>query len=109
MVLGTLYDILVVQLKRQSSNADNDKEQPPKPPVTSKDGLSNGGFVREPEVGEITVDVTPNGAVADDTKTNIAAGFVPFVPQDVKPIDAKPDIIITRKEQEDRGIAVKRN
>lgn len=71
IVLGTLYDIIAVQMNKSPSNQGQDVSPPA--PAPFKNGFTNGGYVVEPEVSKVALNTSSYlGNTADiDTKDHI--------------------------------------
>ena len=70
-MLGTLYDIIAVQMNKSPSNQGQDVS--PSAPAPFKNGFTNGGYVVEPEVSKVALNTSSYlGNTADiDTKDHI--------------------------------------
>ena len=59
MVLGTLYDVLAIQMSKSSNNTN---VQTQKPTVSKTNGITNGGITADSEIAKISIGEEANAA-----------------------------------------------
>ena len=73
IVLGTLYDVVAVQLKRTTKENKNPDVNPPAP---NKEGIVNASFLGGPEASHVAAEVDANGVVLHEVKSNFGDGSI---------------------------------
>ena len=87
MVLGTLYDVLAIQMNKSSKNTN---VQIQKPTLSKTNGITNGGFTADLEIAKIAI-----GEEANATKVELEMRAIqsvePSAPtlQEIKQIDVR--------------------
>ena len=87
MVLGTLYDVLAIQMNKSSKNTN---VQIQKPTLSKTNGITNGGFTADSEIAKVAIGEEAN---ASKVKLEMRAiqSVEPSAPtlQEIKQIDVR--------------------
>ena len=87
MVLGTLYDVLAIQMNKSSKNTN---VQIQKPTLSKTNGITNGGFTADSEIAKIAIGEEANAAKVE-LEMRAIQSVEPSTPtlQEIKQIDVR--------------------